>query len=374
MTDQLQFHPFADLFPLMEGAEFDELVADIKANGQHEPIVTYEGMILDGRNRYRACLAAGRKPVTVTLVPDKPIFKAFDPVAFIISKNIHRRHLTAEQKRELIAKLLKAQPEKSNRQIAKATGVSHTHVNKVRSEMEEAGDVETVSTSVDTKGRKQPRRKAKAEPDASSSDNARAAARKPIKTLDEEQDPARFKQLKLPIDTGQAAADVDADDQMPTEAEAEESYQETLYDQTCLILERMSDETRQRFLEGLIRRARRAKPESDGAADMSADDDGCGAIEMTNIFMIEVFDFVESFCTRMNSWRKRNKRGRELPDEERKELVDALQLCANELHVLAQNVLGEALAPQMVATRMRALEAKIWPHNPVQSEAAEAVA
>src|SRR5262249_48331951 len=49
-----------------------------------------------------------------------------DPVAYVISANIKRRHLTTEQKRELIAKLIKAQPEKSSRQVAKVVGVSHT--------------------------------------------------------------------------------------------------------------------------------------------------------------------------------------------------------------------------------------------------------
>jgi ParB-like chromosome segregation protein Spo0J len=147
-----RFHPLADIFPLMEGEEFDALVADIKANGLIEPIVMLDGMILDGRNRYRACVAADVEP---TFRP----FTGDDPAAYVISANVHRRHLTAEQKRDLIAELIKAQPEKSNRQIAKATGVSHPHVAKVRGELEKTGDVETVTTSIDSKGREQPARK-----------------------------------------------------------------------------------------------------------------------------------------------------------------------------------------------------------------------
>ena len=59
---RLESHPLASLFPMIEGAEFDDLVADIKANGQREDIVLLDGKVLDGRNRYQACLAAGIAP------------------------------------------------------------------------------------------------------------------------------------------------------------------------------------------------------------------------------------------------------------------------------------------------------------------------
>jgi len=161
----VKFHPLADMFPLMEGEEFDALVADIKANGLNEDIVTYDGMILDGRNRYRACLAAGWHPDTIaerfvvgasTLDADRWID---DPRAYVISANIHRRHLTAEGKRKAIADLIKAAPENSDRQIAAAAKVSPTTVGTVRAKMEATGKVSKLDTRIDRKGVKQPAKK-----------------------------------------------------------------------------------------------------------------------------------------------------------------------------------------------------------------------
>jgi hypothetical protein len=79
-----------------------------------------------------------------------------DPYEFVISANIHRRHLTAEQRRDLIAKLIKAQPDKSNRQIAEMAKASHHTVGAQRAEMESRGQIAHVETRTDTKGRKQP--------------------------------------------------------------------------------------------------------------------------------------------------------------------------------------------------------------------------
>jgi ParB-like nuclease domain len=158
--DLLPFHPLADMFPLMEGEEFDALVADIKANGMVAPIITYEGKIIDGRNRYRACLALGLDMAVIaanaTLDGDRFIK---DPVAYVVSANIYRRHLNAEQKRDLIAKLLKAQPEKSDRQIGKMAMASKNTAKSVRNELEARGQIDHVETRTDTKGRKQPAKK-----------------------------------------------------------------------------------------------------------------------------------------------------------------------------------------------------------------------
>ena len=64
MTKLLEPHPFAEVFPTLDGEAFDALVKDIDARDQQEPIWVYEGKILDGRNRYRACQILGRDPVS----------------------------------------------------------------------------------------------------------------------------------------------------------------------------------------------------------------------------------------------------------------------------------------------------------------------
>jgi N6-adenosine-specific RNA methylase IME4/ParB-like chromosome segregation protein Spo0J len=98
MSNHLPYHPLADIFPLLEGAEFDELIADVKANRLLEPIVVYDDQILDGRTRYRACLAAGVEP---TLRP----FDGDDPVAYVISMNVTRRHLDESQRAMVAARV-----------------------------------------------------------------------------------------------------------------------------------------------------------------------------------------------------------------------------------------------------------------------------
>jgi ParB-like chromosome segregation protein Spo0J len=95
----LEFHPAANLFPFLEGAEFADLVADILEKGQLEPIVLLDRKILDGRNRYRACLEAKVKPRTIELE------NCEDPLAYVLSRNLQRRHLKESQRAMVGAKL-----------------------------------------------------------------------------------------------------------------------------------------------------------------------------------------------------------------------------------------------------------------------------
>ena len=97
--DALPHHPLANLFPLIEGDEFDALVASIKANGLRDAVVLRDGMVLDGRNRQRACSAAGVECRYHSLPSE------VDAVQFVIDKNLKRRHLNDDQRRMVAARL-----------------------------------------------------------------------------------------------------------------------------------------------------------------------------------------------------------------------------------------------------------------------------
>src|SRR6266852_4890355 len=83
-------HPYAASFPMLEGEELDELVEDIRINGLRHPIVLDKsGQLIDGRNRLKACELAGVKPTFITT--------ELDPVPYILSNNVTRRHLSKGQ-------------------------------------------------------------------------------------------------------------------------------------------------------------------------------------------------------------------------------------------------------------------------------------
>jgi hypothetical protein len=200
----LPIHPAAELFPLMPPDELRELGEDIKANGLQTPIrilVTKPGdeliyQLLDGRNRLDAIELAGFDPISPPRYKGKTQLRSEcrdcglklslgiptassagikfedgldedEAYAYVVSANIRRRHLGAEQKRDLIAKLLKATPEKSDRQIAETVKASPTTVGAVRAEIAstvQSGQLIPKRIGKDGKARKQPTNKRKQHP------------------------------------------------------------------------------------------------------------------------------------------------------------------------------------------------------------------
>jgi hypothetical protein len=209
--DILPIHPAAALFPRLSRDELRALGEDILENGQRVPIALWKERtelppsLLDGIGRLDAMEAVGlhvevnffgspQGPTHVSLYYWHPggertriattDIVGDDPRAYVISANIRRRHLSIEDKDRLIVQLLKADPTKSNRIVAKLTDTSHPHVAKVRERAEKVGDVETVTTSIDTKGRAQP-------------------ARKPPRVT-----PAAIKQIKKLVERGASREDI----------------------------------------------------------------------------------------------------------------------------------------------------------------------
>lgn len=116
-------HEAADLFPLMEGDEFDDLVADIADNGLKNPVVLLpDGRLLDGRNRVAACDKSGTPVVATTYHGD-------DPTGYVLSLNVHRRHLTASQ-RAMIAAKARLLGKQSVRDTAASAGVAASEISK----------------------------------------------------------------------------------------------------------------------------------------------------------------------------------------------------------------------------------------------------
>jgi hypothetical protein len=148
----LPVHPAAELFPPLGDDELHQLGADTRKHGLREPVVLqrqyrrraddsitnehdYELALVDGRGRLdsmekadftllrdgkldktRGHGALGLEPLTGGAYAE--LDPRVDPYAFVMSRNIRRWHLTPKQKRNLIAKLLKADPDKSDRQVA----------------------------------------------------------------------------------------------------------------------------------------------------------------------------------------------------------------------------------------------------------------
>jgi len=88
----MKAHPAAEIFPLLTSIDMANLAKSIREDGQKFPIIVHEGLILDGRNRFRACQISGIDPWTEEWDGEG------SPTAFVIAANLHRRHLDESQR------------------------------------------------------------------------------------------------------------------------------------------------------------------------------------------------------------------------------------------------------------------------------------
>jgi ParB-like chromosome segregation protein Spo0J len=155
-ASDLPFHPVAIKFGILDGAECDALVNDIKTSGQKVPIVLHNGVIIDGIQRYRACLKAKVEPIFTEFGGEEK-----DIVRFIARMNMYRRHLSTKRKKEIAKELLKADPTISDLAISKTTQLSDKTVTQVRADAVRRSEIPNVTVRSDTKGREQPAEKHK---------------------------------------------------------------------------------------------------------------------------------------------------------------------------------------------------------------------
>jgi len=128
MITEYEHHPYANLFPMIEGDAFLELVDDIRANGLIEPIIIFEDKVLDGRNRQRAGIEAGVEVRTKEFEGTSE-----EALSFVFSMNIARRHLSDQQRAMIGAKIanIKHGGDRRSKQAAKSPVVTQKRASEI---------------------------------------------------------------------------------------------------------------------------------------------------------------------------------------------------------------------------------------------------
>jgi len=139
------------VMPDMAQEEYEALKDDIAERGVMVPIEFDEqGNVLDGHHRLKICAELGIEdyPKIIRTGMSEP-----EKWTHARKLNMARRHLTREQRRELIQEQIKDTPELSDRQIAKMLGVSHSTVGIIRGELIDSGQVDNSTTSIGLDGK-----------------------------------------------------------------------------------------------------------------------------------------------------------------------------------------------------------------------------
>jgi hypothetical protein len=161
--DHVAIHPAANILPAISDTELAALTENIKTQGQQLEIALYQDSdgnlsLLDGRSRLDA-MEKINLPIIKDGALDPDVVKIItktgnvDPYEYVLSAIVHRRHLNAEDKRRVIAELLKAKPEQSNRNIARQSKADDKTVAKVRAELESSAEIPQLEKTVGADGK-----------------------------------------------------------------------------------------------------------------------------------------------------------------------------------------------------------------------------
>ena len=107
MTKKMEFHPYSLIFPVAGLNVLEDLADDLECHGLMENIILYEGKILDGKNRYLACLKAGVEPRFTEYPGDEPL-------QYVISRNLHRCHFSESQRTTIAQEVFERMMESQN--------------------------------------------------------------------------------------------------------------------------------------------------------------------------------------------------------------------------------------------------------------------
>ena len=113
--EELEIHPACLILPEMDAEDFDKLKEDVSGFGLRHPIILYQGKILDGRHRYRACMELGIEPWFEDWQGGSSV------VEFVLGENLYRRHLTQSQKAMVGAQAIdyhRAEAKKRQRELS----------------------------------------------------------------------------------------------------------------------------------------------------------------------------------------------------------------------------------------------------------------
>ena len=133
--NKIPTHPAAELFPALPEGELKALSKDISAHGQRDPVIVLvdadgSRSLLDGRNRVAACKLADVEPS----VREVSIQDIGEPVAYVLGKNIYRRHLTKQQRAMAVAMLY---PDKGRGQTPKHLDFAAEYLRQVRTVLQD---------------------------------------------------------------------------------------------------------------------------------------------------------------------------------------------------------------------------------------------